>query len=190
MRPHRPLYISLINPVFPRRIITDRPSFSEEELALPLRPPILPSRAIYYVGNQTQLKPPGIELSVISTLSVKYAVFHIVLQGLQQIAIFMGHDKENPTLCSHFLLSDVWGGGGGGGKKCNVSPAETCLYVRVRLAHVLRFPCFVSYNVPHESIWEGRCLICHVKSLWPTLLANVHKLNLVSISAKQIIIHP
>lgn len=29
---------------------------------------------------------------------------HIVLQGPGQIAIFMGHDKGNAALCSHFLL--------------------------------------------------------------------------------------
>lgn len=58
-------------------------------------------------GSQTAEKPPCMERSVISTLSAKHTAFHIVLQGLGQIAIFMGHDKGNATLCSHFLPPDV-----------------------------------------------------------------------------------
>lgn len=58
-------------------------------------------------GRQTAEKPPCMERSVISTLSAKHTAFHIVLQGLGQIAIFMGHDKGNATLCSHFLLPNV-----------------------------------------------------------------------------------
>ena len=50
------------------------------------------------------------ERSVISTLSSKHTAFHIVLQGLGQIAIFMGHDKGNAALCSHFLLPNVRAG--------------------------------------------------------------------------------
>lgn len=33
-----------------------------------------------------------------------------MLQGLGQIAIFMGHDKGNAALCSHFLLPGVRAG--------------------------------------------------------------------------------
>lgn len=36
---------------------------------------------------------------------------HIVLQGPEQIAIFMGHDKGNAALCSHFLLPGAGTGG-------------------------------------------------------------------------------
>lgn len=38
---------------------------------------------------------------------------HIVLQGPGQIAIFMGHDKGNAALCSHFLLPGAGAGVGG-----------------------------------------------------------------------------
>lgn len=61
-------------------------------------------------GRQTAEKPPCMERSVISTLSSKHTAFHIVLQGLGQIAIFMGHDKGNAALCSHFLLPNVRAG--------------------------------------------------------------------------------
>lgn len=61
-------------------------------------------------GRQTAEKPPCMERSVISTLSSKHTAFHIVLQGLGQIAIFMGHDKGNAALCSHFLLPSVRAG--------------------------------------------------------------------------------
>ena len=69
----------------------------------------LPLRFIARCG-QTAEKPPCMERSVISTLSSKHTAFHIVLQGLGQIAIFMGHDKGNATLCSHFLLPNVRAG--------------------------------------------------------------------------------
>lgn len=80
---------------------------SNYSLSLSLSLPFgLPLRFIAW-GRQTAKKPPCMERSVISTLSAKHTAFHIVLQALGQIAIFMGHDKGNATLCSHFLLPDV-----------------------------------------------------------------------------------
>lgn len=90
--------------------------FALPPLSFPTTPPFsvspsfgLPPQFIAQ-GRQTAEKPPCMERSVISTLSAKHTAFHIVLQGLGQIAIFMGHDKGNATLCSHFLLPDVKAG--------------------------------------------------------------------------------
>lgn len=41
-------------------------------------PPPPPTSAIYSTGIQSEVKPPGMDLSVISTLSGKHAVNHIV----------------------------------------------------------------------------------------------------------------
>lgn len=84
-------------------------------------------------GRPTAEKPPCMERSVISTLSSKHTAFHIVLQGLGQIAIFMGHDKGNAALCSHFLRPGV--GAGHAvihpiGNRCSLS--GVCCYVAER----------------------------------------------------------
>lgn len=76
----------------------------------PFSPSFGPPLRFIARGRPTAEKPPCMERSVISTLSSKHTAFHIVLQGLGQIAIFMGHDKGNAALCSHFLLPGVTAG--------------------------------------------------------------------------------
>lgn len=97
-------------------------------------------------GRPTAEKPPCMERSVISTLSSKHTAFHIVLQGLGQIAIFMGHDKGNAALCSHFLLPGVRAGHavihptgncrGLSGICCYVAEKETCMNIVVKVSDV------------------------------------------------------
>lgn len=96
-------------------------SFISSDSLLFFSPSFGPRLRFIARGRPTAEKPPCMERSVISTLSSKHTAFHIVLQGLGQIAIFMGHDKGNAALCSHFLLPGVRAG------HAVIHPAGNCL---------------------------------------------------------------